>query len=129
MDFFNASTSSITTKATPLRILPKRKRKETTYYPSDSESDLEGEGGDVEKFDSDIDEAPSAKSYPSSPAIEATAKEEDLPLRLAPSRAEEQDLLLRPNQRRTHPSHLEAERSLPPHRCTWRHRNLRQRQS
>ncbi|KAL9607484.1 MAG: hypothetical protein Q9204_009327, partial [Flavoplaca sp. TL-2023a] len=61
MDFLHASTNSLQAKATPLRILPKRKRKETTYSPSDSESDFEDEGGDVGKFDSDIDEAPSAK--------------------------------------------------------------------
>ena len=63
MNFLNAhaSISSVKAKSTPLRILPKRKRKETTYYPSDSESDLEGEGGDAGKFNSDIDEAPSAK--------------------------------------------------------------------
>ncbi|KAL9018966.1 MAG: hypothetical protein Q9180_008705 [Flavoplaca navasiana] len=87
MDFLNASTNSLKVKATPLRILPKRKRKETTYYPSDSESDLEGEGVDIGKFDSDIDEAPSAKVriYNST---EATAEEEDLPFRLAPSRAQ-----------------------------------------
>ena len=62
-----------------------------------------------------------SQSYLSGPATEATAEKEDLPLRLAPTRAQKQDLLLRSDQPRTHPPHLEAKRSLPPHCGPWRY--------
>ncbi|KAL8846133.1 MAG: hypothetical protein Q9221_008750 [Calogaya cf. arnoldii] len=41
MDFIHASGTAVKAQATPRRVLPKRKRKETSYFPSDSESDLE----------------------------------------------------------------------------------------
>ncbi|KAI4271819.1 MAG: hypothetical protein L6R38_006764 [Xanthoria sp. 2 TBL-2021] len=68
MDFINTSSSAIKAQATPRRILPKRKRKETSYFPSDSESDLEG--GDAEEYDSEIVGAPSAKKAKAPPAVQ-----------------------------------------------------------
>lgn len=88
MDFINTSSSAIKAQATPRRILPKRKRKETSYFPSDSESDLEGV--DAEEYDSEIESAPSAKvsSYHSniySPAVlldlTSSCRKPKLPLR------------------------------------------------
>lgn len=59
MDFIHTSSSAVKLQATPLRILPKRKRKETSYFPSDSESDLDGH--EVEDYDSEPEGARPAK--------------------------------------------------------------------
>ena len=47
----NSSPSEISTPSIPRRILPKRARKETSYYPSDSESENEAE--DDEEYNSE----------------------------------------------------------------------------
>ncbi|KAL8772555.1 MAG: hypothetical protein Q9209_002216 [Squamulea sp. 1 TL-2023] len=61
MEYKNTSIGGTKAQANaPLRILPKRKRKETSYYPSDSdESDTEA--GDTDVYDSDAGNLPQAK--------------------------------------------------------------------
>ncbi len=62
MDLINASSSAIKAQPTPRRILPKRKRKETSYYPSDSESDFED--AEAEDYDPEAENLPQAKVRP-----------------------------------------------------------------
>ncbi|CAO1601848.1 hypothetical protein XANCAGTX0491_005484 [Xanthoria calcicola] len=67
MDFIHTSSSAIKPQATPLRILPKRKRKETSYFPSDSESDLDAH--EAEDYDSEPEGARPAKRAKTNPAV------------------------------------------------------------
>ncbi|KAL8672246.1 MAG: hypothetical protein Q9168_003293 [Polycauliona sp. 1 TL-2023] len=61
MDFIDRSSGTLTPRPAPRRILPKRKRKETTYFPSDSESDGGLGNG------SEIEDAPSVKKAKATP--------------------------------------------------------------
>ncbi|KAL8992688.1 MAG: hypothetical protein Q9169_006910 [Polycauliona sp. 2 TL-2023] len=86
MHFVNTSSSNIPARATSRRILPKRKRKETTYYPTDSESDQEA--GDAAAYDSLIEEAPSAKKAKATPpdaAPKPLPKKKIFPFALLPA--------------------------------------------
>ncbi|KAL8647402.1 MAG: hypothetical protein Q9226_006444 [Calogaya cf. arnoldii] len=68
MDFIHASSTAVKAQATPRRVLPKRKRKETSYFPSDSESDLEDH--EAVEYNSESEVAPSAKKAKATPAIQ-----------------------------------------------------------
>ncbi|KAL8784308.1 MAG: hypothetical protein Q9213_004066 [Squamulea squamosa] len=59
------------TRATPLRILPKRKRKETSYYPSESDESYVEAGG-ADDYDSDAESLPQAKRAKVDVAVEPT---------------------------------------------------------
>ncbi|KAL8724987.1 MAG: hypothetical protein Q9166_007636 [cf. Caloplaca sp. 2 TL-2023] len=70
MNFAKEFTSTIVPQATPRRILPKRKRKETSYYPSDSDSDPNGI--QVDDYDSEAERVPSSKKMKFKAAAEST---------------------------------------------------------
>ncbi|KAI4223310.1 MAG: hypothetical protein L6R36_005514 [Xanthoria steineri] len=67
MDFIHTSSSAVKPQATPIRILPKRKRKETSYFPSDSESDLDAH--EAEAYESEPEGARPAKRAKTSRAV------------------------------------------------------------